>query len=157
MEIYNCERFLAITGHPLTVTPDDIRPYTTDQLAALISVEPRAAPVQLAPSSGAQRSSAEHDDLWEHIFAHDRFLEQHRRRFLGDTSLDGGDHSLTVIRLLNTLARWTLGDAAKMRATISLLPTTNGGASVVLQTGWSTKLQRRSSTTPHTVSEDTGC
>lgn len=33
------------------------------------------------------------------------------RQVQGDTSLDRGDHSLTVIRLLNCLARWTGGDA----------------------------------------------
>ena len=51
--------------------------------------------------------------LWERIFAHDRYGAQHVRRFQGDVSLDGGDHLLTVIRLLNCLARWTHGDAAK--------------------------------------------
>lgn len=104
VEIYSRERFLTLTGNHLAGTPDDIRPCTAEQLAILISAEPRAIPLQPAPSSDGQRPSAEHDKLWERIFAHDRFGEQHRRRFLGDTSLDGGDHSLTVIRLLNTLS-----------------------------------------------------
>ena len=67
----------------------------------------------------------DHAELWERIFTHDRFGEQHRRRFLGDASLDGGNHSLTVIRLLNCLARWTVGDAATMRAMMTMSPLAN--------------------------------
>lgn len=46
-------------------------------------------------------------ELWERIFAHDKYGQQHLQRFYGDTTLDQGDHSFTVIRLLNCLARWT--------------------------------------------------
>ena len=64
-------------------------------------------------------------DLWERIFQYDRFGHQHRQRFGGDTSLDGNDHSLSVIRLVNCLARWTGGDAARMRALMLMSPLAN--------------------------------
>ncbi len=44
-------------------------------------------------------------ELWERIFSHDKYGQQHLQRFYGDTSHDRGDHSFTVIRLLNCLAR----------------------------------------------------
>jgi primase-polymerase (primpol)-like protein len=63
--------------------------------------------------------------LWERIFEHDRYGAQHFKRFQGDLSFDGGDHSLGVLRLVNTLARWTGGDPAKMRAMMLLSPLAN--------------------------------
>jgi putative DNA primase/helicase len=56
----------------------------------------------------------------EYIFQRDKFGTQFRERFLG--SLDNGDHSLTCIRILNTLAYFTNGDAARMRALMLLSP-----------------------------------
>ena len=64
-------------------------------------------------------------ELWKRIFTRDRYGAQHLRRFQGDLSLDGSDHSLTVIRLLNCLARWTQGDASKIRSMMLLLPLVN--------------------------------
>lgn len=63
--------------------------------------------------------------LWTRIFEHDRYGAQHSQRFNGDMSLDGNDHSLTVLRLLNTLARWTQGDAARMRSMMLRSPLVN--------------------------------
>lgn len=57
-------------------------------------------------------------ELWERIFAHDKYGQQHLQRFFGDTSLDRHDQSFAVIRLLNCLARWTQCDPVKMRSMI---------------------------------------
>ncbi len=107
LEIYSRERFLTLTGNHLEGTPNGILPVDAGHLTTLIPAEAHQEPVHGAPTRYEPATSPEYDVLWERIFTHDRFGEQHRQRFLGDTSLDGGDHSLTVIRLLNTLARWT--------------------------------------------------
>lgn len=125
LEIYSRERFLTLTGDRLEGTPDRILQVEASHLATLIPAEARQEPVHGAPTRCAPATSPAHDVLWERIFTHDRFGEQHRQRFRGDTSLDAGDHSLTVIRLLNTLARWTRGDAAQMRTMMSLSPLAN--------------------------------
>ncbi len=75
----------------------------------LFLYKPRVAP---KPQEAALRSTSHPvpgTDRWAFIFAEDHYGEAHRRRFLGDTSLDGGDHSLTVIRLLNC---WPAGQRA---------------------------------------------
>jgi hypothetical protein len=64
-------------------------------------------------------------ELWERIFAHDKYGHQHLQRFQGDSSLDRGDHSFTVIRLLNCLVRWTQCDPGRMRSMMLLSPLAN--------------------------------
>lgn len=125
LEIYSRQRFLTVTGIHVAGTPGEILPIEADQLANLIPVENQQVPSQVVSRVKMSQYESAHDELWARIFTHDRFGEQHRCRFLGDTSVDGGDHSFTVIRLLNTLARWTGGDAARMRATMSLSPLAN--------------------------------
>lgn len=125
LEIYSHARFLTLTGNHLAGTPGEVLAIDAARLATLIPIETYDEPVHRAPTRHPPASSVGHDVLWERIFTHDRFGEQHRQRFLGDTSLDGGDHSLTVIRLLNTLARWTGGDAAQMRALMERSPLAN--------------------------------
>jgi primase-polymerase (primpol)-like protein len=63
--------------------------------------------------------------LWERIFRYDKYGAQHQQRFNGSTALDREDHSLSVVRLLNALARWTDGDAARMRQMMLMSPLAN--------------------------------
>ena len=125
LEIYSHDRFLTLTGNHLAGTPDDIRSCTAVQLTALIPEGVHGPTVQPTLPAEAPSHNVGDAELWGRIFAYDRFGDQHRRRFLGDTSLDGGDHSLTVIRLLNCLARWTRGDATKMRTMMNMSPLAN--------------------------------
>lgn len=125
LEIYSRERFLTVTGNHLAGTPAELRPVDAGTLTSLIPEARPGTPVSPAVSGELWRHDVAPNELWERIFTHDRFGAQHRQRFLGDTSLDGGDHSPTVIRLLNTLARWTDGDAAQMRALMERSPLAN--------------------------------
>jgi len=86
---------------------------------------PKAVPPAAAPQPETDVAAMSDVDLWERIFQYDRFGHQHRQRFAGDTALDGNDHSLSVIRLVNCLARWTRGDAARMRALMLMSPLAN--------------------------------
>ncbi len=124
IEVYAHSRFLTLTGHHLDGTPDTVSGVGADAIEALFSEREPVASSPLQPANSAQ-GEFDTPDLWQRIFAHDHFGEQHRRRFSGDTTLDGGDHSLTVIRLLNCLARWTHGDAAQMRALVLMSPLAN--------------------------------
>lgn len=128
LEIYSHSRFVTMTGHHVEGTPISLASLWAEEISALIPTD-RDSDVKApaAPLHGARRAQDKDDmALWERIFEHDRFGSQHRRRFQGDTSLDGGDHSLTVIRLLNCLARWTGGDASKIRVMMLLSPLVNG-------------------------------
>ena len=124
LEIYSHSRFLTLTGHHVGGTSAAIAEVEQERIAALIP-QP-AERVQTALSSmRAPIEPADGTALWARIFEHDRYGAQHLRRFQGDTSLDRDDHSLTVIRLLNCLARWTQGDAAQMRVMMLLSPLAN--------------------------------
>lgn len=94
-------------------------------MAALLPAMSRSAPPAAAAPAETDRTAVSGVELWERIFQCDRFGHQHRQRFGGDTSLDGNDHSLSVIRLVNCLARWTGGDAARMRALMLMSPLAN--------------------------------
>lgn len=124
VEIYAQSRFVTITGHHLSQTPTTITAVAANLLTGLVPRGEIRAGLP-SPHLGPDIAQGSGLDLWEHIFAYDRCGDQHRRRFLGDMSLDGGDHSLTVIRLLNCLARWTQGDPAWMRALMLLSPLAN--------------------------------
>ena len=118
IELYSRQRYMTITGHHLAGTPPQITTIPLDQLTALLPrpiVAPQPAQTML---SQPNRYPVGEHELWERIFMHDKYGAYHLRRFQGNVSLDGGDHSLTVIRLLNCLARWTHGDAVRMRAMI---------------------------------------
>lgn len=122
LEIYSHSRFVTMTGHHMDDTPITLTSLCTEEINALIPTDGDNDVKAPAAVLQVELRAQDKDDmaLWECIFEHDRFGTQHRRRFHGDTSLDGGDHSLTVIRLLNCLARWTGGDACKMRAMMLL-------------------------------------
>lgn len=125
IEVYSHSRFVTLTGQRLPDSPHQIARLDNGQIEALLPAEDNHTSAVARPTTPGQMSSADNAHRWDFIFAHDRLGEAHRRRFLGDTSLDGGDHSLTVIRLLNCLARWTKGDAAQMRAMLLASPLAN--------------------------------
>ena len=125
IEVYSHSRFVTLTGQCLPDSPGQITEVDSQQLQALLPDEENHNPVVARPTTPEYEPSLAGADRWALIFAKDRYGEAHRRRFLGDTSLDGGDHSLTVIRLLNCLARWTKGDAAQMRAMLLASPLAN--------------------------------
>ena len=123
IEVYSHSRYVTITGHHVAGTPPTISSASPELLASLLPPSPEpASPAQPSKPPEYHVGDAE---LWERIFTHDKYGPQHLRRFQGDTSLDRSDHSLTVIRLLNCLARWTQGDPGRMRAMILLSPLAN--------------------------------
>ena len=127
LEVYSHSRFVTITGQHLEGPLTTIATVEAGVISALIPAEEDSrvnspsAPMQC----DLKRYELDGMALWERIFNNDRFGAQHRRRFQGDTSLDGGDHSLAVIRLLNCLARWSGGDATKMRTMMLISPFAN--------------------------------
>ncbi len=125
LEVYAHSRFLTVTGHHLPGTPDTIMTVDAELIQALVpSSTSVARSHQISP--GEQIAYQGDDrDLWERIFQVDRFGAQHRQRFEGDLSLDGADHSMTVLRILNCLARWTGGDADRMRKMMLMSPLAN--------------------------------
>lgn len=125
IEVYSHSRFVTLTGQRLPESPGQIMQVDSQQLQALLPAEQNHNSVVARPTTPGYEPSVAGNDRWALIFAKDRYGEAHRRRFLGDTSLDGGDHSLTVIRLLNCLARWTKGDAVQMRAMLLASPLAN--------------------------------
>lgn len=115
VEIYSHSRFVTITGQHVEGTPLEIATVDAGRLARLRPPQ-HATPARGTPPHEAKQFEETNAQLWEKIFTYDKFGQQHQRRFSGDISLDHGDHSLAVIRLLNTLARWTNGDPLRMRA-----------------------------------------
>lgn len=110
IEIYSHDSFITWTGNRYPGAPHRIATGSVSWL-----VERYAKPV---PQQSAQRHSRELpiDDriLWEKIFKHD-ITQRLRPLHNGDLARVGGDHSLAVITLLNTLAWYTKGDQARMR------------------------------------------
>lgn len=125
MEIYSHSRFLTLTGHHVEGAPHEIATVSEEQITTLVPVAVYDAQPPAASSRERPLENLSDMQLWERIFEHDRYGEQHLRRFQGDTSPDGNDHSLSVLRLLNTLARWTEGDPVKMRYMMLLSPLKN--------------------------------
>jgi hypothetical protein len=123
--VYSHQRYVTITGYHRAGTPTQIATIPLDQLTSLLPQPVVAPPPSQARLSEPNRYPVNEHELWERIFTHDRYGAQHLRRFHGDLSLDGGDHSLTVIRRLNCLARWTFCDALRMRNLMLLSPLTN--------------------------------
>jgi primase-polymerase (primpol)-like protein len=121
-EIYSHSRFVTVTGAHVAGTPDDI---TTVDPNILKSLLPPQQPATIPTPHESKPFTGTDAQLWEHIFRFDQYGTQHQQRFNGDISLDHGDHSLAVIRLLNTLARWTNGDPVRMRAMMLQSPLSN--------------------------------
>lgn len=143
LELYSHDRYVTLTGNHLAGTPLTITPVQAAALSALVP-EPLSPPPLPAPRLASAQGEAlsnrpiyrhpgdppwrrlTNDALWEYIFTHDKFGEAHRARFQGDTSQEpGGDHSYTVIRLLNCLAAWTGCDPIRMRQMMLLSPLKN--------------------------------
>jgi putative DNA primase/helicase len=125
LEIYSHSRFLTLTGNRVEGAPATITQVMKEQITALTTdpaTELKAQAVQPREPIPCRFDGMQ---LWTHIFEHDQYGAQHLKRFLGDTSFDRGDHSFAVIRLLNSLARWTKGDAVKMRSMMLLSPLVN--------------------------------
>lgn len=116
IEVYSHSRYVTVTGQHVAGTPVTICPASPDFITGLVPPQP----VYISSPSQHVATSEQYPlsdvDLWEHIFAHDRYGHHHLQRFQGDSSLDRGDHSFTVIRLLNCLAGWTHCDPIRMRS-----------------------------------------
>ena len=125
LEVYAHSRFLTLTGHHVEGTPGAIVTVAQDLITTLVPRAVQDAQPHAASSRERLPQVVTDMQLWERIFEHDRYGAQHLQRFRGDLSFDRGDHSLGVLRLLNTLARWTDGDPAKMRAMMLLSPLAN--------------------------------
>lgn len=124
-EVYSHSRYVTITGQHVAETSHAISIVSADVISALVpSVPEPGASIQKQGAMPALYPVGDRE-LWERIFTHDQYGVDHRCRFQGDSSLDRGDHSFTVIRLLNCLARWTHCDAGRMRAMMLLSPLTN--------------------------------
>ena len=125
-EIYAHSRFLTLTGNHVADTPPNIIPAEPHHLQMLLPKQQMELPRELSKAEPYEvPDNIDAEALWQRIFQHDRYGEQHLQRFQGDISLDNGDHSLTVIRLLNTLARWTQCDEGQMRAMMLMSPLAN--------------------------------
>jgi putative DNA primase/helicase len=125
LEVYAQSRFLTLTGHHLLDTPTTITAVGAEQLQALLPQAEEREKSPTAKPTGSKLDTGDSQALWERIFHHDAYGSDHLRRFGGDTSLDWEDHSLTVLRLLNTLARWTGGNAPRMREMMLMSPLAN--------------------------------
>lgn len=127
IEVYAHSRFLTLTGHRWGETPATLTTVPASRITTLLPQPQADVAVKQSSSTPRARPDLERDDtaLWQRIFVHDRYGPQHLQRFQGDISVDGNDHSLAVLRLLNALARWTQGDAARMRAMMLLSPLAN--------------------------------
>jgi primase-polymerase (primpol)-like protein len=104
IELYSHNRSVTITGHHVAGTPPTISSVPPELIASLLPPRPEHAFSPPPPASRLEQYAISDRELWEHIFAHDQYGHQHLQRFHGDRSLDPGDHSFTVIRLLNCLA-----------------------------------------------------
>jgi putative DNA primase/helicase len=122
LEIYSHKRYVTITGHRLDNSPQEINRVDP---SILQSLRPPQPPVTIPTLYEGQPFTGSDLQLWEKIFEFDQFGTQHLERFNGNLSLDQGDHSLAVLRLANCLARWTGGDAARMRAMMLMSPLAN--------------------------------
>lgn len=125
LEIYSQNRYVTITGRHLEGTPQTITDVAQEHLLALF---PPPTPLQFEEAPQAQQRKqyqTSNWQLWERIFAFDHYGSDHKSRFYGDTALDRNDHSFTVVRLLNCLARWTRCDPTRMRDMILMSPLRN--------------------------------
>jgi primase-polymerase (primpol)-like protein len=115
LEIYSNKRYVTITGHRLDNSPQEINRVDP---RILQSLRPPQVPATIPTPHEGKPFTGSDAQLWEQIFRFDQYGTQHQRRFHGDISLDHEDASLTMLRLLNALARWTNGDPVRMRQAI---------------------------------------
>jgi hypothetical protein len=116
---------VTITGHHVTGTPPEIVAVSADLLVSLLLASPDSIASTASQTAMPTAYPTTDLELWERIFADDKYGHQHLQRFQGDSSLDRNDHSFTVIRLLNCLARWTQCDPGRMRSMILMSPLAN--------------------------------
>jgi putative DNA primase/helicase len=122
LEMYSHARYVTLTGNHVAGTPLEITKVDPNLLQSL---RPPQVPATIPKPHESKPYTGSDDQLWEQIFRYDKLGAAHLRRFQGDLSLDHGDHSLAVIRLLNALARWSGGDAARMRSMMLMSPLAN--------------------------------
>jgi putative DNA primase/helicase len=122
-EVYSHQRYVTVTGRQVLGTPCELTDVHPDLITELLAHSHNKASDAPAPPTEQRRLSesvpvdtAQLEALWQHIFATDKWGQQHYERFMGNTAYDGGDHSLSVIRLLNTLAHYTQCNPTLMRA-----------------------------------------
>ncbi len=127
LEMYSHSRYVTLTGNHVDGTPLEITNVNPSILQSLRPPEqpPHATSTINTPFPEAKKLPGRSDLTWEQIFRYDKLGAAHLRRFHGDLSLDHGDHSLAVLRLLNALARWSGGDAAQIRALMLQSPLAN--------------------------------
>ena len=125
IEVYSHSRYVTVTGHHVPGTPPTISVASPELIASVLPPVPEQIASTHSQVSRPEQYAVDDTELWERIFAHDKYGAQHLRRFHGDSSLDRADHSFTVIRLLNCLARWTHCDPGKMRSMILMSPLAN--------------------------------
>jgi putative DNA primase/helicase len=125
IEVYSHNRYVTVTGQHVPGTPATISVASPNVITGLVPLAPVQESSGQKPASKLEQSSVGDMELWERIFMHDKYGADHLCRFQGDSSLDRGDHSFTVIRLLNCLARWTQCDPIRMRSMMLLSPLAN--------------------------------
>jgi putative DNA primase/helicase len=119
IELYSKERFATLTGDVLMNAPIakvDSLDWFIDEFVP--KPEPTAKSDPQLSSFGADRLLPSGDDaeLWNYIFRVNPLAEP---IFNGDLSnVRGADQSRAVMLLLNSLALWTKGDAARMESMI---------------------------------------
>lgn len=135
-EVYSHERYVTVTGRQLPGTPLGLMDVPSNLISELLTRSTGNSDSKSlgypkehfeADSCGEalQISSSDIEALWQRIFAHDKWGDKHYERFMGNTSFDEGDHSFTVIRLLNALAYYTKCNPALMRAAMLASPLAN--------------------------------
>jgi putative DNA primase/helicase len=125
IEVYSYSRYVTITGHHVAGTPRTISPAPPELIAALLPSLPEQDSSTQTYATKSKQYAIGDMERWEQIFAHDKYGADHMRRFQGDNALDRGDHSFTILRLLNCLARWTNCDPIRMRSMMLLSPLAN--------------------------------
>jgi putative DNA primase/helicase len=96
IEVYSHSRYVTITGHHVAGTPSAISPVSPDVITSLLPPVPEHTSSTPSRTPRSEQSHVGDAELWERIFAHDKYGSQHLKRFQGDTSLDRGDHSFMV-------------------------------------------------------------
>lgn len=114
IEIYSRERFATLTGNTLHQKPIariDSLQWLYDRFPPQHQDKQGKRPTTFPP----ERATAPQDDaeLWRRIFAVNALAKDIYNGNL--TRINNQDPSRAVIMLLNTLALWTKGDAARMR------------------------------------------
>jgi putative DNA primase/helicase len=123
IEVYSHNQFVTWTGQRWPGAPNRVA--WADLAWLLGRCKPAAPPpvaicgYQVAPSvTKPAVPLRDDDDLWQLIWRVDR-TGRALRLYAGDLSVVGDDHSLGVLTILNTLAKFTQGDRHRMRRMIA--------------------------------------